>query len=259
MFIGHGNCDDVTVGTHPNCVSDADCGPNAYCPGMTPMAPAYARRCINLRRRALLTSSTGSIHGNLVEYGTNPGTFALPAKSLALGEDIDSGGWAGVGTNGGTNVAVLVNSCGFRSRYFLIHTAFMFAGVHSIFGTAPTAARNVVGSFNAYGYSDTAQWANRGAAFASAILTNPLASAADAWVHPTMVAQYVAFGPAGTSPPAPEGFNFVLSRDTTQYLAQWHVSTESWLGTQSESNDAKGNGYWSLRSTCNYNCGGYGW
>jgi len=245
----HGTCDDVV---HTTCSSDADCGANAYCPGMPPLDSGEVRLCIKESARRLFTSSASSSHANQVWYGLNPGF--TPYKSFALGEDAASGGYNGAGTNGGTNLAVIVNSCGIRSHYYIDDTTHFFGGTHSVMMAMPTAAWKTGGG--QYCASDTATYAARGSYMANQALANPFAAVGDAWLNPTQVDHGFATTASGCS--HSWGANIIIARDTTSSGAVWHRQTEGWMGARFESNDPKGNGYWAARWMCNYDCNTYG-
>jgi hypothetical protein len=241
LVIAHGICDDLTTTV---CTSDANCGAGAYCPG-DQLGAGEQRTCIKESSRRLVTSSPYSSHGNYVWYGYDD------QKSFALGEDANSGGFDGAGTNGGTNVAIIVNSCGTRSRYFLDDSANFFGGVHSVMMAMPT--ESYLDSTGAQKFSDTAQWSARGSTLSAYILANILAPTSDAWWNPTMIQPGHGYN-GGHS----HGANIVMARDATASLAQWHVQTESWFGALLDGNDATGNGYWYAWFVCNYDCNTYG-
>ncbi|HEY8042055.1 MAG TPA: hypothetical protein VIF15_19765 [Polyangiaceae bacterium] len=245
MVMAHGECGDVTT---VNCASDADCGLGSYCPG-EPLLAGESKTCIAESYRRIFTSSTHSQHNNQVWYGSQ--LFQSPLRNLAFGEDASSGSFGGAGLNGGTNVAIIVNSCGARSRYvgdFLP----MFAGVHTVMMTMPTAAyRDKSGTV---AFSDTRQWSARGSTFANFILTNTNAPATDAWFNPTMSSN----GFMSTDGEHAFGAQIALASDSTWAATTSHLFNESWLGTTFESNDAKGNGYFGAWFACNYDCATYG-
>ena len=255
MFIGHGDCDDTWGAA--TCYSDSDCPAGWYCPGGAPLPAMRVRRCINQMQRSLITHGSSSSHGDRVFYGQTYGQTA--AKSIAMGEDAWSTGFAGVGTNGGANVTIIVNSCGFRSRYIANETNYYSAGTHIVMGIAPTNNVHKVGTFNTYGFSDTAQWAARGSTLSNLVLTNVYAAMSDAWLSPSMVTQNVAFSWGGTLSVAAEGAHIVVARDSSQANADWHAWYESWAGSVAEVNDATGANYGRLAWLCNYNCSLYGW
>lgn len=246
MFIGHGFCNDGIV---RSCASSADCSLGSYCPGGRPPGTGLTRTCIKQKSRVLQTSSATNAHGNLVYYGQSFGLAAT--TNIALGEDLASGSWSGAGTNGGTNVAILVNSCGVRSKYMNSGTGNMFAGVHALMMTMPSNAVIQTGMPSpTVQYSDTAQWSARGSTLANLILANQNAAMADAWLAPTMVNNgFVA--PIGI---ANDGAQLIIGRDATDAAAQFHVFSETWTQAQNEAYDSTGSGYWYYRYACNYDC-----
>lgn len=256
FFMAHGLCDDATS-LPVSCWSDGDCPAGSYCPGGTPLSSTWARRCIAQKWRVFHTSSPHSSHQNRVAYGQ---TYGQPEyKSFAMGEDLASGAFARVGTNGGANVTILVNSCGFRSRYIANETKYFNAGTHIVMGMAATNAVNRVPSIaDRFGYSDTAAWPARGSTLGNLILTNVHAAMADAWLSPSMIMQRIAFTSV-LMDVATEGAHILISRDTSLALADWHASYESWLGSTLESNDPRGSTYGKIRWSCNYDCNSYGW
>jgi hypothetical protein len=250
MFIGHGQCQDAIA---TPCTTDAQCASGSYCPGGTAPQANTTRVCIRQQTHTLITSSTTSGHGNLVTYGQTFGQAA--AKSIAWGEDAASGSFGGAGTNGGTNVGIIVNSCGIRSRYMDSTTSYMFAGVHSVMMAMPTNAIIPFGQLTPpIWYSDTVQWAARGSNFATIIQANAFAAAGDAWLNPTMVNN----GFSSTGGIAANGANVIISKDSTLAKVQFHANSESWVGARSEANDAVGLGFWWNRVLCNYNCSALG-
>lgn len=244
LYIGHGFCDDMTV---TGCTSDANCPSGSYCPGGN-LIPGTQHVCIQQTARIFQTSSASSLHGNIVTYGQN---FGQPAAlSIAWGEDSASGSWGGAGTNGGTNVAILLNSCGFRSRLLAAETSNMFAGIHSLLVAVPTSALGYTGSFGTLAYSDASQWAERGANLAAIIQANLNAPVGDAWLNGTLLAH----GFTGLNGAPPEGANMILSKDTTLSAVQFHANLETWNQAKQESFDGHGLGFFWFRYACNYSC-----
>ncbi len=162
--IGHGQCNDRQ--SLQTCSSDSDCGAGGYCPGGTSLNSGESRNCIYQYERTFVTSSAYSSHGNLVYYGN--AYDSSPALSWALGEDAASGSFDSAGTNGGDNVVLITNSCGFRSHYTLGDTANFFGGMHALMFNMPT--KSFVTTDNVVGFSDTRQWSSRGSNVATTIL-----------------------------------------------------------------------------------------
>jgi hypothetical protein len=234
-FCGHGSCDDVT---NIQCASDADCAPNGYCPDF-PLAPLALPACINNTPRRLITSSSNNHHGNYVLYGDGD-------ISMALGEDLSSGTFDTAGSNGGTNIAIITNSCGFRTRYLTADQSRFYAGVHEIMGLTPVS--NQWQPSGGSIFSDAIQWSARGATLANLILTNINAPAKNAWLTPSFT----------NSNFSVYGDDFVESLDTSSTAAQTRLNSETWANTTSESRDAtastSGYKYW----MCNFSsCSSY--
>lgn len=247
--IAHGTCGDITSA---NCTSDAQCGIAGYCPGQPPLQPNQSKVCIAVSARELVTSSTVSWHGNFVRYGA--GFLQPQQRSFALGESPSSGGFAGVGTNGGTNVGFIINSCGIRSKYWQSASNFFHAGVHSVMMAMPTGAW-INTSTGVKDGSDARNYTARGSYIANAILTNQFSAVRHAWLNPTQVDNGFATI-KGTG--FPSGANIIMARDSSASRTTWHLDTESWFGARLDSNDANGSGFAGFRVLCNYNCSLYG-
>lgn len=244
----HGSCDDCTT---TSCSTGGNCPAGQECMANPPSA--YSSRCANLSPRRLVTSSSSNWHGNLVFYGDG---------RVKWGEDSASGSWAGAGTNGGTNVVFLVNSCGLRP-YFWAQQSPAFAGAHLIASIMPVS--NVAkGSSGLSGCADAWNYDYRGFFLAAYALANPNSSITSGWFSnldvtpqavgtscPDLTTNYTYGGGHGIG--GCGAYN-VLSFDVTQSLANWHVDSESWLGARFEWNDATGNAYGRWAAHCNYDC-----
>jgi len=241
FFIGHGTCDDAT---NTQCSTNNDCDPghtgNSYCPNF-PLSPGQNAACINNVTRKMVTSSTNSSHGNLVRYGNG-------AVSMAFGESPNSGTFDNVGTNGGSNVVIIVNSCGFRSHYITpvdSHQPRFYAGVHEIMFNMPVG--NIKGASSA-NTADTAQWGARGSTLANLILANTNAPASTAWLTPSFVNNNY-FG---------AGANVVGAFDTNSTTAQTRINNETWVQSTQDTRDATSAGGGFMRWTCTFsNCSAY--
>jgi hypothetical protein len=237
--IGHGTCEDITATT---CRTDSDCPVASYCPGF-PLNNFELRHCIAELPRNFVTSSTASGHNNNVAYGG-------PAKSFVLGEDPQSGAFDGGGTNGGTNVAIITNSCGTRSRYWGDYSWRMFGGMHLLMMHAPVSAGiGPQGDF----FADVYEWSGRGSSLANLILMNVNAPASEAWLDPNFVANtFASFN--GTHA---EGMNLVISWESTDVAAQQRALHETWAQTQQD-NDPTGHISSFGVKACNYDCATFG-
>jgi hypothetical protein len=84
--------------------------------------------CFVTNEEGIVVDGSYSHWGNYVQF--RPG-------GLKWGESPTSGGWAGAGTNGGTNLVVLDMSHPVHPPYFWEHLGALTAGVHLIAATAP--------------------------------------------------------------------------------------------------------------------------
>ena len=202
-FFGHGNCNDATA---VPCTSDSDCAPNGYCPVFEPLNPGYSRACINNISHIMWTCSPNyDQHSHQVLYGNG-------YNNIALGES-PGNTWAGAGNDGGTNVAVIFNSCGARTKFITSQLQSMFAGMHMLMITMPTAAYTD-GAGNR-GYSDLTEEYFRGDYFSNYILANPNAVAADAFLDVPLSGDD-AWGQAGVNGLShADGIHGVVAFDTT--------------------------------------------
>lgn len=251
-YVMHGLCTgafgDLEVGGVTACTSDANCGAGRYCPGGH-IVTGSQHMCISQKARYFWTSSTTSGHSNLAAYGQTYGQTAV--RSIAWGEDGASGTFGGAGNNGGTNVAIITNSCGFRSRYLDSETPFMFAGLHAVLVSVPTNAVGYTGTFGAFGYSDTVQWAERGLNLAGVIKANMNAPMGDTWFNPLFVTYH---GYTAKNGAPAEGANAIIAKGPTTGNVQFHAINETWTQSRLEGNDVTGAGHWWWRVSCNYDC-----
>jgi len=181
-------------------------------------------------------------------------------------------GGPSLGNHSGTNLAMIVNSCGIRPNYIDADTTFMFAGVHSIMFTMPTNAVQREDLIGGVYSSDTAQNQARGSLFSSYLLANQLGSIASAWLQPTLNSAtyggigFYSTGNAELDPISPYtdptnqalGCQTIVSRAQSGSLAYWHAHSEGLVGAASESNDPTTNTYYSWNAQCNYSVDTYG-
>jgi len=184
--------------------------------------------------RMAVVKGTGDRFGGLVNYTGGP---------IRWGESPQAGGWAGAGTNGGTNVVVLDISHGVLPTFWYPTFQNANAGVHLIL-TLMTAG------------GDTANVAQRGETFASFYRANPRASVAQSWKD-TMKSL-----PANLGRPCPgggggRGFNgcgchIAVGMDSTQANADVSLR-ENWVDNiTNDNNDARGNRFAAFTWQCNY-------
>jgi hypothetical protein len=238
-FTGHGILDHgcSTV----SCTSTAQCtNPSTAIGGGVPRLPGTCRfspfdtpRCCYMVDRQAVTSSPNDRLGGLINY-----TGGL----IRWGESPQSGGWAGVGTDGGANLVVLDISHGVLPPFWYQTFQRANAGVQLI-ATMMTAG------------GDTANVADRGKTFASFYRANQNSRVSESWVE-TMNSL-----PAGEGGGCPGGggghgfngcgCNLVIGMDSTADRAAASLR-ESWVSLTNDSNDALGNQFYAARWVCNY-------
>ena len=233
-FSGHGTCDDQT---------NTVCTTTAGCPAISGLQQRCLRhtdnplqgRCVYSRPRNIVVDRTGTACQS-VDYSTT---------TVRWGEDPKAGAWAGAGTNGGINLAVIDNSCGITPDLYIPQTLNAFAGVSTVALIMPTR----VGS-------DTADVADRGRAFADVYVANPNSAVAPAWansINAVTGGSACAFG-GGNHGVVGCGANIAISVEVNQARAEWANRTETWTQLRDEGNDGIGWGWMSWIYTCNYDC-----
>jgi len=233
-FSGHGTCDDQT-GTV--------CTSTAGCPDISGLQKRCLRhtdsplqgRCVYSRPRNIVVDSTGTSCQN-VNYSTN---------GVRWGEDPSAGSWAGAGTNGGINFAVIDNSCGITPDLYIPELLNAFAGISTIALIMPTR----VGS-------DTVDVANRGRAFADRYVANVNSAIGPSWtdsINSVTGGSSCAFG-GGNHGIMGCGAHIAISVEVNQARAEWANRTETWVQLQDPANDGIGRGWVSWLYTCNYDC-----
>jgi hypothetical protein len=233
-FSGHGTCDDQT---------NTVCTTTAGCPAISGLQQRCLRhtdnplqgRCVYSQPRNIVVDRTGNSCQS-VDYSTT---------TVRWGEDATAGTWAGAGTNGGINLAVIDNSCGITPDLYIPETLNAFAGVSTLALIMPTR----VGS-------DTVDVANRGRAFADVYVANPNSAVAPAWansINAVTGGSACAFG-GGNHGLGGCGANIAISVEVDQARAEWANRTETWTQLRNEANDGIGWGWMSWIYTCNYDC-----
>jgi hypothetical protein len=103
------------------CTTAANCRSGGVCIADAP-PNTTSGHCAYHRDRYLITTADayGNHYGGLTNYS---------AGSVKWGETAAVGGWAGAGTNGGLNFALLSNSCGIRPGFDHQQDSAIFAGV----------------------------------------------------------------------------------------------------------------------------------
>jgi hypothetical protein len=258
-FCGHGLCDDdpsvnyawQSCTTSSQCTNPQPAGSygNGYCLGKGPsLGPGgwcfYARN-----RNMIINNAPGNnYHNGWIEYSDG--------KFVKWGESANSGGWAGAGTNGGINFAIISNSCGLRPWFQWQELANVFAGTHLVGVLMPIV----------YG-SDVVDAPDRGQWIANGYVTNSGSSVALSFLDainsitqnegrpcPLAGSHYTYGGGHGINGC---GAHAIMSVDSTASSASWHVQVENWHNVTDDGYDAKGAGYNAILVLCNYDCNKY--
>jgi len=237
-FSGHGTCNDQ---------SSTACTSAAACPDVAGVQKRCLRfaenplqgRCVYSRPRSIVVDRTGTSCQS-VNY-TNGG--------VAWGEDPTAGSWAGAGTNGGINLAVIDNSCGITPDLYVPELLSTFAGVSTIALIMPTRVGD-----------DTADSADRGRAFADRYVANPNSAVAPSWadaINSTTGGGPCAFG-GGNHGIVGCGANIAISLEVDQPRVLWANRIETWVQLRDPANDGIGQGWMAWIYTCNYDCNAHG-
>jgi hypothetical protein len=183
--------------------------------------------------RMAVTQGTGDRFGGLVNYTGGP---------IRWGESPSSGGWAGAGTNGGTNLVVLDISHGILPTFWYQTMRGASAGVQLI-ATMMT------------GGGDTSNVADRGSTFATFYRVNENAQVSASWLN-TMNSLPAGEGSACPGGGGGHGFNgcgcnVIIGMDISAARAEASMF-ETWVSLTDDSNDALGNQFYTVRWQCNY-------
>lgn len=259
-FSGHGSCPPYPT-PYVDCYSKSECDSWASYYGVPSgfKNPAVCRRdpgyyhgwCTWSWPIVAVTCGSGvnDKHGHVVELGT-----LNHSPEVRLGESVNSGTWAGAGTNGGTNLFVFNISCGAlpdQSRFTILNLPAM-AGAHLY---ATDAVVN----------GDTISIPDRGSKFAAKYALNPNGSVAQAWLDSilSITEGSTCDGPGGTYG-GYGGFSgcaghLVMGMNATATQANWQLNTEGWGGLQLDTNDATNWTWYGSRLQCNYDCNTWTW
>lgn len=253
FFSGHGSCADYTsaAGKKPfNCVNDAACttpGAGQTMPSRCLWDPFDGKgSCFYSAPHLIGTCS------NSQQFGNAP---VATGGLMKFGESTNSGGWAGAGTNGGINVAILDNSNAIRSPWFIWQSAApMFAGM------------SLLGLIMPIGWgADAGDYGQVGPTFAIRMVANPSASITDNWLgalsdippgdgsscgNSTIGGGHGIVGPAGSGC----GGHIMVSIGATCSSATSTVTYMSSFGAQNDYNDMTGAACQSNFYACNYDC-----
>ena len=232
-FTGHGFCQDGC--SKQSCSTTSACTTpvaGARLPGTCRFSPFDQPRCCYMRDRSAATSGNFDALAGVVNYTSG---------NVRWGESPSAGTWAGAGTNGGTNLVVLDISCGILPPFWYQALRNANAGAHMI------ATILVAGG-------DTANVADRGATFARMWAANPNGNVAQAWLDTLSSLPFGDGGGCGNEGGHGIngcGCNIVVAMDSTPQSAANKMS-EDWIDLRFDSNDAKGNNWYSARWQCNY-------
>jgi hypothetical protein len=189
--------------------------------GLPGYAPGDVSRCVYESDRALVVNGNHDQFGGIVDYSSGGAKW---------GESRNAGGWAGVGTGGGTNVAVLDASLGVLPTYWVTQTVQAMAGLHMLATIMPVTG-------------DTAIVSDRGSIFGTDWAVNANSAVSDSWL--TTLLSIPGSGINGG------GCNFVIAYDTTPDRAQAHLA-ESWEDVKRDGLDAQGAQFYDARWLCNW-------
>lgn len=227
-FTGHGFCTDG-CSTQQSCTTTGSCktpatGVGERFPASCRFSPLDQPRCCYMTDRMAATSGQFDAKNGVVNYSSG---------SIRWGESQDSGAWAQAGTNGGTNLVILDISCGILPTFWYEALKNAAAGVHMV------ATLLIAGG-------DTANVSDRGAAFAKMWAANPQGSVSQAWLD-TMTVLPLSEGRGING----FGCNIMVAMDQSLDSVNQKMN-ESWVDLRNDSNDAKGNSWYSARWQCNY-------
>jgi hypothetical protein len=160
--------------------------------------------------------------------------------------------WAGAGTDGGVNFAVVDNSCPVQPDLFFQNLQGVFAGLSTFAGVMPT--RNG---------SDGVSIPNRGHAFAAGYIVNENSSIAQSWWNAINLISSDAgsscqFGGGGRGVNGC-GAYITISMAADQASAVWARDTENWVHIRDDLNDSAGNVWAAWGYSCNYDCNNNYW
>jgi hypothetical protein len=183
-------------------------------------APGDTAQCVYYNDRSLV------VHGRVATFG-NVANYTNGAK---WGESRNAGGWAGAGTDGGTNVVVLDSSWGVLASFWYEQTHRAMAGAHFLATTLPVTG-------------DYLNDPGRGAAFGKRWAQDSGSSAAQSWL--------VAMNALNNGGFDMGGCHFVIAYDESSARALKHLD-EDWTEIQNDGWDAKGNQVYWARWLCNW-------
>jgi hypothetical protein len=241
-YSGHGSCDDQSL--HPiSCTSNSTCtNYSGYLGTCTRVPGATTGKCeYDTPRQATVCSASNDRFGHAAYYS---------GGNVRFGESADSGNWAGAGTNGGINMAIMDVSCGATPEFMAQQFMPAFAGAHIVASIMP-----------AHVDSDTLDTSDRGGLFAAAFRANPHGSVGMAWLNVVNSASGGSCQVGSTTVPGHGiggcGAHVIASFEEEQFWTDWALFSESWADLQYNVNDGRDGVAFNWGGICNWDCGTY--
>jgi hypothetical protein len=230
FFSGHGFTAPYGETPSHRCNHSSECttpplgaGPRGICKaaGTPGHAPGDTAQCVYYNDRSLAVHSVHDQFGGAANYS---------AGAAKWGESTKSGGWAGAGTDGGTNVVVLDSSWGVLASFWYEQTHLAMAGAHFLATTLPVTG-------------DYLNDPGRGAAFGKRWAQDRRSSVSQSWLAAMNDLNNGGFDAGGC--------HFVIAYDDNSVHALAHLN-EDWADIQNDDLDAKGNQVYWARWLCNW-------
>jgi hypothetical protein len=251
MFSGHGTCNDFNISGNTCSAGNASsrCTTPNVAMGQSTAAVSCTKgpnrstgTCLYRAPKSILTCSSSDAFGHAATFSNG---------LVRFGESATSGGWAGAGTNGGVNFAILDISCPVRPG---LEGAMMwnaFAGVHSIATIMPTTWD-----------SDTRDDGLRGFNFARGWRANNNSSIVMSWLNGINNDPFggrcngtsSGYGGIGAATVNGCGAYWAGTVAQSQAYAQLLNSSETWVQAQNDNADPTGAAWMSVSYMCNYDC-----
>lgn len=238
FYAGHGRC-NAFPGVVQACTNNSQC----TSPPAGTTLPGFCQDFPGGNRCSYRATKSADTCGNDDRFG-HRAIYSEATSNARWGETVAGGGWAGAGTNGGTNMVILDTSCPVDPGHHIRQTKDAFAGIHIL-----ATLIHFTG--------DTLDVVDRGPALAARATQNPDGSAAQAWLETLLDvpvgAQNCAWGGGGRGMSGC-GAHYISSQAESIADALFHVETESWRDLRTDRFDAKFNSGWAWRALCNFDC-----
>jgi hypothetical protein len=247
-WTGHGA---NPIGGLQSCNTAADCtspDPGTAMPGVC-ITTWFSGGCLYAQTHALLVDGNPALQ----TYNFNADIGSGLAK---WGKSPNSGPWAGAGTGGGLNAAVLDMSHGVKPKMWQQQLVPAMAGIHFIATLMPT-------------WGDSGNVFDRGEAFGDAALVDPLSAPGREWALALSSVPQKEGTPCSNTGSITDfshggghgmngcGCNFVISADATDQAATAHLKSETWLTLANDSLDATSNQKIFYYANCNFDAKTY--